>query len=467
VKLPPRLMLLILLLPSVAGLAFSQSGSQRATGGPAVVGCSPAPCVLPPTLATGDEMPNYDAPIVANPAKPQQILVGSFDVNCFQESSLGFHLSSDGGSVWSDFCLPPTFFGGIEYITDFGPILGYDHNGVAYVGGPYYSTDEHVHLAFEGFSKSSDGMSWTAPAVAAGRRDWAIDSCWMSVDTSVTSLYLNSVYVACVLLGPIGNEYMNQIVVSHSNDSGATWHQVNVAPVQDAPDGLLYPNMTVGKDGTLYLTWEFCNSQPTCETNNVSMYFSTSTDGGGSWSAPALVATVTIVPGYMIPNTGVYAIDPPVIAVDNSNGPYAGNLYVVMYNWTGTFMQLEVARSTDRGNTWSKPVPVAPGITHDQFFPWLSVSPNGLVSASWLDRRNDPNNIDYQAFAGFSADGGLSFQPNVQLTTGFSNPNNKTDYAIGSYTGNTWDGPNYFLAAWMDNSQTMYIQDVVGGIRLK
>ena len=54
----------------------------------------------------------------------------------------------------------------------------------------------------------------------------------------------------------------------------------------------------------------------------------------------------------------------------------------------------------------------------------------------------------------------------MQLTTGFSNPNDNVG-GMGSYTGNTWDDPNYFVAAWMDNSNTEYLQDYVGGIRLK
>ena len=171
---------------------------------------------------------------------------------------------------------------------------------------------------------------------------------------------------------------------------------------------------------------------------------------------------------YPLPNTqNIRDQNTPAIGVDNSNGPNAGNLYVVMYNWTGTFMQVQVVHSTDGGNTWSKPVPVAPGFTHDQFFPWLSVSPTGLVGASWLDRRNDPNDINYQAFATFSADGGRSFQPGVELTANFSDPNKGGVTWIGDYTGDTWDGPNYFIAAWMDNSNSQYVQDVVGGIRLK
>ena len=96
----------------------------------------------------------------------------------------------------------------------------------------------------------------------------------------------------------------------------------------------------------------------------------------------------------------------PVIGVDNSNGPYSGNLYVTMFNWTGTQLQVVVIRSTDGGKTWSAPVAVAPpSDTHDQAFPWLSVSSTGLVGVSWLDRRNDPNNVNYQAFAAISRDG--------------------------------------------------------------
>ena len=52
----------------------------------------------------------------------------------------------------------------------------------------------------------------------------------------------------------------------------------------------------------------------------------------------------------------------------------------------------------------------------------------------------------------------------LQLTTVFSNPSETT--WIGNYAGNTWAGPDNFVAAWMDaNNDT--VLDVVGGIRLK
>jgi len=172
---------------------------------------------------------------------------------------------------------------------------------------------------------------------------------------------------------------------------------------------------------------------------------------------------------WALPNTGERQYNYPATAVDNSDGPYAGNLYVVMYTWTGTYMRVQMIRSTDDGNTWSQPLPLASKTaTHDQFFPSISVSRTGLVGASWLDRRNDPANIDYQVFAAISSDGGQSFQRNWQLTTAFSNPRTtgNGDNWMGDYTGNTWAGED-FIAAWMDSSNGADMQEVVGGVRLK
>ena len=94
------------------------------------------------------------------------------------------------------------------------------------------------------------------------------------------------------------------------------------------------------------------------------------------------------------------------------------------------------------------------------------MSPTGLVGVSWLDRRNDSANIKYQAFATISTDGGRSF-PNLKLTTAFSNPdtNGTGNNWMGDYTGNTWSGAD-FIAAWMDSSNGIDMQEVVGGIRL-
>lgn len=449
------------LLVLLAAFATAQTSKPAHGEAEPALSCSPAPCVLTPIQATQG---GFDAPIAADPTNPQNLIVGNDYTGCPYPTNSGFNLTFDGGSNWGDlFCMQPLFYDGVEYGGGGSPILGYDSNGVAYIGSYYADEQGESPYEFEAFQKSSDGVNWSAPAPAVFRGYYYPFYCWMAVDDNAGSPYVNAVYVSCILLGQGGGP---QVVVSHSIDGGATWHQVNVAPPQRFPDADYYTTMTVGRDGTVYLVWQYCTQDNACDNGPVYMVFSKSSDGGDTWSTPQLVAKADVI--YPLPHSKrVFVPDGPVIAVDASSGPNSGNLYVAMYNWTGTFMQLQVVRSTDGGSTWSKPVPVAPGITHDQFLPWLTVSSTGVVGASWLDRRNDPKNIDYQAYAGISYDGGLTFD-NVQLTTAFSDPNKGTaNQGIGDYTGNTWDGPNIFVAAWMDNSQSTYNEDFVGGIRLK
>jgi len=361
------------------------------------------------------------------------------------------------------------------------PLVGYDRNGDAYIVSTYIDNEEGVY-GFVGFQKSNDGVHWSKPKVALSFPASFADEPGFAIDTNPSSPFLNNLYVSAVMIGPPGVQSENQVMVAHSADGGKTWGRSKAEPIQTYPANEGFTSLAVGKDGTVYVAWQHCaDAGPSagCTDGTGYMVFSKSTDGGVSWSRPALITAVTIAPGAChcyagdLPNTNdnIAVYNYPAIGVDNSDGPNAGNVYVSMYNWTGSYMRVQVVRSTDGGNTWSKPVPVAPAqYTHDQFFPWLSVSSTGLVGVSWLDRRNDPANINYQAFAAISSDGGKSFGENVQLTTAFSNPNVNgypNNEWMGDYTGNTWDGPNYFVAAWMDSSNGVDMQEVVGGIRLK
>ena len=462
--------LFILLLLSTGSLLAGRAQDQLTeASGPIKVGgfhCSPAPCVLPPTQASEGGSIVTDTPIVVNPLNQKELLLGSVDGNC-EPSVLGFHLSRDGGSSWNRvLCMPFINAKDFVYQPADEPSVGYDRKENAYAAGIYFGNGSGTYglLAVQ---KSSDGTHWTKPKVAlrSPGQTFPFETS-MAVDTSPTSQRVNSLYVSGVMWSHSGHQ--NQVMVSHSTDGGVTWTQAAVDPVQKYPEEDRFTRMAVGKDGTLYTSWMNCrhSSNNICGKGVAHMMFSKSGDGGNTWSAPRLMATVTM--NWELPNSNqVRVYNYPAVAVDNSNGPHSGRLYVAMNTWTGKYLRVQVIRSTDGGATWSKPVPVAPAsATRDQFFPALSVSPKGLVGVSWLDRRNDPNNIDYQAFGAISTDGGQTF-PNTQLTQAFSNPDTDGDNGwMGDYTGNTWAGGD-FIAAWMDSSNGIDMQEVVGGIRLK
>jgi len=441
-----------------------------------VLSCSPAPCVFPPTQASEGGGYVVNSPIVADPINASHLLLGSNDDNCFgqNEGFAGFHFSKDGGYTWTHKCMSSVYNGWGTYTSGDGPMAGFDRKGAAYVAAGYGFSFHQICYGMIGFQKSTDGAHWSKPMVAVKlETDCARPyESWLAVDISPESPKVNSVYISTVLVGQF-EEF--GVVVSHSNDGGNSWKMISVDGRQPNSEVDDYTRLAVGKDGTVYLTWLHCNTNFTCNNAGVDMLFSKSTDGGSTWSSPRLMTKITTAPTEChcpigdLPNSNpaISVSNYPVIGVDNSNGPYGGSLYVVMYTWTGTHMQVQVIRSTDGGNTWSQPVPVAPPTdTHDQFFPSLSVSSDGLVGVSWLDRRNDPANINYQAFAAVSTDGGLSFEPNLVLNNAFSNPNIGGETYMGDYTGNTWVGPN-FVAAWMDSSNGVNMQDVVGGVKLR
>jgi hypothetical protein len=359
------------------------------------------------------------------------------------------------------------------YWPTFEPSVGYDRNGAAY-GAGFYFDSEGIGFGFIAVQKSTDGTHWDNPVVALRRPGFAfpVDTA-MAVDTSPVSPRVNSLYVSGVMVLD-QDQSRNQVWVSHSTDGGKTWAQAAVDTVQKYPEEDDFTRMAVGKDGTVYIAWLRCRGKNRGEGGGlcptVHMMLSKSTDGGNTWSPGQKVATVAMPHYWQLPNTnpGIDVDNYPVIAADTSDGPYAGNLYVAMYTWTGSYLRVQVIRSTDGGTTWLGPVHLAPkSDTHDQFFPAISVSPTGRVGASWLDRRNDPNDIDYQAFAAFSDDGGQHFGTNWQLTQEFSDPNVNGTYWMGDYTGNTWRDDSTFIAAWMDGSNGVDMQEVVGGVRLK
>ena len=467
----------VLVAEAVHNGTIHPTGNSAGQVGNPNLTCSPAPCVLPNVKASGGNgsMPVNEDPIAVSPTNSNNILTGGNDYNC-STSLQGFYVSSNGGTSWNHTCMN-TLSGQIGCGD---PGVGYDLNNTAYITGidsPNSSTCTPGQIVFE--KSTNNGGTWSAPAIAVKPffSGGFTDKEWLQIDTNASSPHKNALYISVTQFDSSSTH--DTITVSHSTNGGATWTTKAVDAIQTLSSEVdQFSDLAVGKDGTVYVSWLRCPpTGPTgdCGSTTSKMYFSKSTDGGNTWSKPVVVATVHLAPDSCgafygcLPNTSERVSNIPAIDVDNSTGSFAGHLYVVTYNYTGTFMQVQVSTSTNGGTTWGAPVHVAPAtVTHDQFFPWLTVSPGGKVGVTWLDRRNDPSNISYEAFEAISTNGGTSFGTNHQIASKPSNPNNDGfgGAFMGDYTGNYWANATTLYASWMDSRNGTNMQDEIGGFLL-
>jgi len=419
--------------------------------------CSPAPCVLPNVLITANQ--SFNTILAANPAKRAQLLAG-LDEGYGGGCPFG---SVNGGLSWyqnqSARCGGDT------------PSIVYGNRNTAYQVGSNYNSGIYLTTTSDNGNTWSTAIEAVPPLFSYG----SVSTPWLAIDNNAKSPYANSVYIAATQDEEIENyDVESEITVSYSRDGGSTWTMEIVDQVQVKPDVDSYSRVAVGSDGTVYVTWQRCEmtgKHVDCGGTKAHMWLSKSMDGGNTWSSPIEIAAVNLVPDSCdcaffgnLPNTIDPVANAPLVAVDNSSGPNAGSLYVVVYNWTGKQMQVEVFASRDGGTTWEKPVLVAGPFKNDEFFPGLSVGATGVVGVSWLDRRNDPQNIFYQTFAAVSHNGGKSFGKNYRLAKPLSNPYYSPG-SMGDYTGNAWAGKTLFVT-WPDTRNAI-MQDYVGGLVTK
>ena len=281
---------------------------------------------------------------------------------------------------------------------DGDPGVGFDATGVAYITGIDTGTSDGSDIVYE--KSTNGGKTWSAPAIAVKPlfSGGLTDKDWLQVDNNSSSPRVNTLYVSVTQFDASNN---SEISVSHSTNGGKTWsycrrgYREQLYPAVDQ-----FSDVTTDKAGNVYVTWMRCvanGSNSNCGGTTASFMMSKSTDGGNTWSTPVTINTAALTPdtcgGFYgcVPNTNERLSNIPAIGVDNSTGKHAGYLYVVNYNYNGTFADVQVTVSANGGTTWGTPVAVAPSSdNHDQFSPWLSVSSAGIVGVTWLDRRDRP-----------------------------------------------------------------------------
>jgi hypothetical protein len=386
---------------------------------------NPAEVSTPATVTVGpnvdvsnEEGPQSETSIAINPSNPSQVVAGSNEI--FRLPMRGY-FSSDGGQTWGgvDLPLPPPINrNGFDFGSD--PGVAWDTQGNVYYSYivVFFSPTGRITGSEVAVARSSDGgQSWTATFFnRSGGHGKFNDKPMITVDTNSSSPFRDTVYVAwdTTVVAPPGPSSTG-VKLSHSTDGGQTFSSpVDVSPTGGGQRFGIGADPFVAPDGTVHVAWNDISS---------AILEASSTDGGRSFGPPHLISPTNVLIATVIPaqsSRGVLIT--PACGADTSTGPNLGNLYCSWADENGANgMDVFVSRSTTGGADWSTPVVVnddPQGASNDQFFQWLSVDPtDGSVNLSWYDTRLDPTHVSTNVFYSRSTDGGLTYDPNVIVTT--------------------------------------------------
>jgi len=350
---------------------------------------------------------------------------------------------------------PPTFFYSSILIT------------VSTAAGP---------LSAVSVSKSTDGedeqVRFGSPliAVAKDANTHFLDKDWMAVNP-MNPKQIAVTYTDFDISATNGCMGLERIAIETvaSNDAGASWSPPTVI-AQLCSNGVNFvqgSQVAFSPTGAVYVAFEsFPNGNGTLGGREI--LFTSAPNIGAGFGPLARVASVTgIGDGFEIQGGFRSFIDIQGMSVDRSRAATRGNIYIVwhdtsadsLFDFSGIgygYSDSFIAKSTDRGVTWSAPAqvdrnpePMANGLGTDSYMPGVAVDPtSGEVGVCWYDRRNDPLNYQVQRFCGVSFDAGATFTNTPMNPTPFP-PIHGTDdqvnpFYFGDYDTVSSDG---FLSA--------------------
>jgi hypothetical protein len=307
--------------------------------------------------------------------------VDSWMTNNGGSSFTGTHLGI-GGPNWGD------------------PAAAIDRNGRYYCGfitGPSFGQS----VAYS----TNQGVTWTNVNIASSGQ---LDKNHLWVDNSASSPYLGNVYSAWTCFG---GPNPNQIEIERSTNGGVSWSpRLSISNAVAAGSHNQGVNIQTGPSGEVYVAWAIYDSWPSVET---AIGFTKSTDGGVTYSAASRIVTNIAGIRGMLKTVRVNSF--PVMAVDNTNTPTRGNIYIVWTNQgvpginTGTDFDVYMVRSTNGGTSWSTPIrvnqdPINAGKKH--WLPWIACdNVTGALSVVFYDDRNTSSTMT-EVYTAYSFDAG-------------------------------------------------------------
>jgi hypothetical protein len=295
--------------------------------------------------------PQNEQNIVINPSDPSNIVTSANDYR-YGFGACWAYVSKDSGATWQNIQLP-----GWTSTTDSNGV--YSQTGCG--GDPV--------LAF-----SPDGKS----------------------------LYFSSLTYGAAK-NATGKAFINKsgLAVAASHDGGLTWSNPSMIDYQATANVFIDKQwISAANDGTVYATWTQFNANKTVGYLNSPIVFSSSSNGGKSWT-PVRAVSDASHPYNQGSQVGVTPSGALVVAYEGSSATSTNDELIVAESRNGgaTFTNTEVSRIYDDASCYPTQLPGAQGrptLTNEQFrinsFPTMAIDPTtGKVAVVWADNRGSGN----------------------------------------------------------------------------
>lgn len=418
------------------------------------------------SLVSGDAEVESEVHAAINPTDTNNIIISPIK-QAAGVLTCPIYYTKDFGKTWkkSNFVTEP-HVGNVTVVGGGDPIIAFDDNGTAYMSWI------HMYAVGGSFSNLYVGMYWASST--DGGETWVreendiighaktsqefFDKQWMVVDRT-NSPYRGTLYTA--LFHPVSTKLEIAIAIKPPNSKTFNPQLVPVSSSDFA--AVQFAQVDIDAQGNVHVT--FFGSK---NNRDYALWHSISTNGGTTFSTPAKI-TDAHVPRFSsdesnpnivgISNQRFYPC--PQFVIDKSNTASHGNLYLT---WTANGItqrgidgqDIYFTRSTNNGATWSTPTIInddPKGTGLHQFYPSMIVNNKGVLTVTWYDRRNDPNNVETHYYMAHSLNGGVSFTPNVPVSTTPSNfstiGNRNNRFGIGEYT-QVVTTDHYAIPVWSD-----------------
>ncbi len=361
---------------------------------------SPRLVADPDVLVSRGEEPHAETALAIHPDEPGTQLAAAMVLG--EDTGCAVYRTADGGATWkrSPLSDPPSDAA--------DPQLAFTPRGTALAVCLGVTESDGRSIAPLFVWRSEDGgRSWPAP-LSIGT---STDHPQIAVDPRSGAVYI------AVMTGRY------DVGLLRSDDDGRTFTGPVLVATPEDGIGQQVSAPLVLADGTLVFTFYRTSLRVKVgEAQAQTIWSAVSRDGGRTFAPPRPGAQRRVRAGIPLDDFKFSSF--LQAAADRSDGPFRDRLYVAWTDFSGERARVRLAFSADRGETWSAPREVVPGLPAAaySFQPAIAVGPDGTLGLTWFDTRAVADGSAYEVWSAASLDGGVSFLPAVRLSSAASRP---------------------------------------------